>query len=89
MTGRIGQLSGNVVRLFGPLSYYDLALLVLPAPLVAGLLAGAVTGVPLRVGVQVGAVLSSLALGHALFRNPPRSRGRSGSGPDSFSGQSG
>ncbi|UPW01328.1 hypothetical protein M0R88_04295 [Halorussus gelatinilyticus] len=56
-------------------SYYDLALAVLPLPLLVGLLAGEVLALPVQTGVAAGALVSALALGHLLFRDPPTRRG--------------
>ena len=69
--------SGNA----GELDYYDLALAVVPIPLLLGLLAGKFLALPTQTGVSVGAALSALAVGHLLFRDPPtrrKPRGRGG-----------
>ena len=63
-------LSGNA----GELDYYDLALALVPVPLVLGLLAGKFLALSPQTGVSVGATLSALAVGHLLFRDPPTRR---------------
>ena len=60
------------------LSYYDIALAILPLPLLVGLFVGKVLTVPTSLGVAAGAVLSAMALGHLLFRDPPTQRGPRG-----------
>ncbi|MFC7082294.1 hypothetical protein [Halorussus caseinilyticus] len=76
MLGRIQLPSGNAG--VPNVSYYDLALAVLPLPLLVGLLVGKLFSVPTQVGVSAGAALSAIALGHLLFRDPPTRRGPRG-----------
>jgi hypothetical protein len=73
MRGTHRQPSGNAG--LTTFSYYDLALLVLPIPLVVGLLVGTLSAAPPYLGVSTGALLSAIALAHLLFRDPPTRRG--------------
>ncbi|MFC4450999.1 hypothetical protein [Halorussus aquaticus] len=76
MLGQIQLPSGNAG--VPNVSYYDLALVFLPMPLLVGLLAGQLFGVTSQFGVSAGAMLSAIALAHLLFRNPPTRRGPRG-----------
>ncbi|NEU55627.1 hypothetical protein [Halorussus sp. MSC15.2] len=76
MLGQIQLPSGNAG--VPNASYYDLALVFLPMPLLVGLLAGKLFGVASQLSVSAGAVLSAIALAHLLFRNPPTRRGPRG-----------
>lgn len=60
------------------LSYYDLALAIVPLPLLTGLLAGKILTLSPQTGLSVGAALSALAVAHLLFRDPPTRRGPRG-----------
>lgn len=74
MRGKHRLPSGNA----GVLDYYDLALAVVPVPLLVGLLAGKFLALSPQTGVSIGAALSALAVGHLLFREPPTRRGPRG-----------
>ena len=76
MLGRNLLRSGNAG--VPNVSRYDLALAVLPLPLVVGLVAGKLSAVPVRTGVSAGALVSALALGYLLFGDPPTRRGPRG-----------
>ncbi|NHN60159.1 MULTISPECIES: hypothetical protein [Halorussus] len=76
MLGQSQLLSGNAG--VPNVSYYDLALAVLPVPLLVGLLVGKLLAVPTPLGVAAGATFSAMALGHLLFRDPPTRRGPRG-----------
>jgi len=76
MTGRTEPQSGNAG--LSELSYYDLVLLGLPVPLVAGLAVGELLSVPSRLGLGAGAAPSALAVGRLLFLDPPTRRGPGG-----------
>ncbi|WP_135853662.1 hypothetical protein [Halorussus salinus] len=78
MLGRNLLRSGNAG--VPNLSYYDLALALLPLPLLVGLLAGEVSAVPARTGVSAGALVSGMVLAHLLFGDPPTRRGPRGHG---------
>ncbi len=78
MLGRNLLRSGNAG--VPNVSHYDLALAVLPLPLLVGLLAGELSALPVRIGVSAGALVSALVLGHLLFRDPPTRRGPRGRG---------
>ena len=57
------------------LSYYDVALAVLPVPLFVGLFAGKLLSVSSQTGVSAGAMLSAMLVAHLLFGDPPTRRG--------------
>ncbi|WP_137284478.1 hypothetical protein [Halorussus salinisoli] len=76
MLGQIQLPSGNAG--VPNVTYYDLALAVLPLPLLLGLLVGKLFGVSPQISVSAGATLSAIALGHLLFRDPPTRRGPRG-----------
>lgn len=56
-------------------SYYDVALAVLPIPLLLGLLAGNILSLPTQATVIAGGMLSATVLWYLLFRDPPTRRG--------------
>ena len=70
MTGRPSPRS-RIARWAIALSYYDLVLLLLPAPFIVGLFAGATLSIPLHVGVMAAGAASSVLVADAVFRNPP------------------
>jgi len=76
MTGRTEPRSGNAG--LSELNYYDLVLLGLPTPLVAGPLLGELLSIPPGLGLGAGAALSALAVAHLLFLDPPTRRGPGG-----------
>lgn len=53
------------------LTRYDLSLVGIAVPLVAGAVAGALSPVGLSVALGVGCVLALGSLGYALFYRPP------------------
>lgn len=55
------------------ITYYDKVLAAIPICLAGGILVGAVTNVTLEVGLLGGAVLSTVVIYDAVFRNPPSS----------------
>lgn len=55
-----------------PLTYYDRILAAIAASLGGGALAGAVTELHMRLGLLAGALLATIFVYDALFRNPPR-----------------
>lgn len=58
----------------GPLSRYDLTLLVIPFVLVLAGLVGAASPVPTLAALLAGALLGAVAVVDALFLNPPTAR---------------
>lgn len=54
------------------LSYYDKILVAIPASLSGGILVGLLTSVPVQVGLLAGALLATVWIYDATFRNPPR-----------------
>jgi hypothetical protein len=78
MLGRNLLRSGNAG--VPNVSHYDLALALLPLPLLAGPLAGELSAVPVRNGVSADALVSALVLGYLLFGDPPTRRGPPGRG---------
>ncbi|WP_157971616.1 hypothetical protein [Halorussus litoreus] len=59
------------------LSFYDVALAVLPVPLLVGLLTEELLALTPGSGTALGAVISALVVGYLLFGNPPMRRGPS------------
>lgn len=58
---------------WGPsLTYYDKILAVIAVSLSGGALVGVITDLRLRVGLLAGALIATLFVYHAMFRNPPR-----------------
>lgn len=56
----------------GPdVSRYDIILVAIPSAFVAALLIGQLLSLPMQATIVVGAVLGALAVGDALFVNPP------------------
>lgn len=53
-------------------TYYDKVLVAIAASLGGGFLAGLLTSYPLRVGVLAGALVATVCIYDAVFRNPPR-----------------
>lgn len=53
------------------LSYYDKILAAIAVSLGGGLFAGVVTTLRLHVGLLAGALLATIFVYHAVFRNPP------------------
>ena len=54
------------------LSYYDKILAAITASLGGGALAGVITPYSFRIGLLAGALLATLFVYDATFRNPPR-----------------
>lgn len=54
------------------LSYYDKILAAITVSLGGGVVAGVITPYSLRVGLLAGALLATLFVYDAAFRNPPR-----------------
>lgn len=54
------------------LGYYDKILAAIAASLGGGALAGAITAVSFRVGLMTGALVATIFVYDAIFRNPPR-----------------
>lgn len=54
------------------LTYYDKVLLAIPASLSGGIIVGMVTSVPFRLGLLAGALIATIWIYDATFRNPPR-----------------
>lgn len=54
------------------LTYYDKILAAIAASLGGGAVAGIVTDIRVRVGLLAGALLATIFVYHAMFRNPPR-----------------
>lgn len=52
--------------------YYDKILAAIAASLGGGALAGVITAVSFRVGLVAGALIATLFVYDAMFRNPPR-----------------
>jgi len=59
------------------LSSYDVALAVLPVPLLVGFLAEELLALTPGSGMALGAAISALVVGYLLFGNPPMRRGPS------------
>lgn len=72
--------SPNPRSLGSTLSFYDLALAVVPLPLVVGLLAQRFLASTPGAGVAVGGLGSALVVGYLLFGNPPMRPGSSENG---------
>lgn len=53
------------------LTYYDKVLAAIPICLGGGIVVGLVTDVSLELGLLAGAVLSTVVIYDAVFRNPP------------------
>lgn len=54
------------------LTYYDKILIAIAASLGSGFLVGLLTAVELSVAVLVGALIATIFVYDAMFRNPPR-----------------
>ncbi|MEF8801088.1 MAG: hypothetical protein V5A38_13455 [Halolamina sp.] len=54
------------------LTYYDKVLVAIPASLGGGIIIGLVTSVPVLVGLLAGALIATVWIYDATFRNPPR-----------------
>lgn len=54
------------------LNYYDKILAAIAASLGGGALAGVITAVSFRVGLITGALVATIFVYDAIFRNPPR-----------------
>jgi len=63
--------SPNPLSLGSTPSFYDLALAVVPLPLVVGLLAGQFLASTPSAGVAIGGAGSALVVAYLLFGNPP------------------
>lgn len=55
-----------------PLTYYDRILVAIGASLGGGVLGGLLTDLDLRVGALAGALVATVFVYDALFRNPPQ-----------------
>lgn len=53
------------------LTYYDKILVAIPVSLVGGILVGLLTSVPVRLGLLAGALIATIWIYDAMFRNPP------------------
>lgn len=53
------------------LTYYDKILAAIAASLGGGAVAGVMTDVRVRIGLLAGALLATIFVYHAMFRNPP------------------
>jgi hypothetical protein len=69
MTGRDISTGGR------PVSRYDLILAAIPLAFVTAILAAVVLGVPLRSTMGAASLVGALAVGDAIFRNPPTNSG--------------
>lgn len=69
MTGRDVSVDGR------PVSRYDLILAAIPLAFVAALVAAVTLGVPLRSTMGAASMVGALAVGDAIFRNPPTNSG--------------
>lgn len=67
------RAASTVVQLRTSLSYYDKVLAAIPICLGGGIVVGAVTDLSLEAGLLAGAVVSTVVIYDAVFRNPPTS----------------
>jgi hypothetical protein len=56
---------------FGSLSTHDLVLSLIPGPLLVAVAVAVFSGVDLAVALAAGSLLASVAIGYALFYDPP------------------
>lgn len=63
--------SADSGRMGTELTRYDLVLLVIPVAFLFGLIAAGLLSVPTHVPLVGAAVVGALAVGDAMFRNPP------------------
>lgn len=63
--------STNSDRVIAGLSRYDLVLLVIPVAFLLAIVAGGLFGIPPRIPLVAAALIGAIAVGDAMFRNPP------------------